>query len=140
MRNPTYLLKSRHGIFYFRKVMGKSEVKKSLKTRDPKIALKRARKMAVEWDETEGKILENANITRQTEIQNIPFSKIINIKLPNAEELTLNFDGDHDKEIQAAQMFRNRVNSVAKPLGKYRLSVLLKYARLNSTGIPTASR
>jgi hypothetical protein len=103
MRNPTYLLKSRHGIFYFRmtvpkdrkKLMGKSEVKKSLKTRDPQIALKRARKMAVEWDKKEGAILENANAQMHTEIQNIPVSKIINIKLPNGAELTLNFDGNH---------------------------------------------
>ena len=58
MRNPTYLSVSRHGIYYFRmpipknkrSLIGKAEIKKSLRTRDPKEALKLARKERVVLD------------------------------------------------------------------------------------------
>ncbi|WP_458792337.1 DUF6538 domain-containing protein [Yoonia sp. MH D7] len=55
MRNPTYLVLSRHGVFYFRWPLPasrhpenrRSEVRLSLRTRRPSVALMLARAMAV---------------------------------------------------------------------------------------------
>lgn len=53
MRNPTYLYRSRHGVFYFRYPLpnasrGASTLRVSLHTRDPKLALRLARCLSYE--------------------------------------------------------------------------------------------
>lgn len=80
MYNPTYLSVSRHGIYYFRmpvpkskrSLIGKAEIKKSLRTRDPKEALKRARK---EWMREQNQISTQDGNTAFTVVGDDPLGE-----------------------------------------------------------------
>jgi integrase len=101
MHNPTYLSLSRHGIYYFRmpvpkdkrSLIGKAEIKKTLRTRDPRTALQLAKHEAVAIHRA------MQAVEKQQSDRNPPISKLISVKLPSGEDITIDFN-DPQKEAE----------------------------------------